>query len=140
MTTDPDHGIADAGRLHHIQVRLAFLADRGHPARPGRLISTDGTTVTVAYIDDGTVETIYVVDGHRLDDVLRRHDLCLLDRSPLVLVNTRYRVLGIATGPAAPPPQVEVDIVSRIEDGSVVELISDSDTQPAWQLLAIVET
>jgi hypothetical protein len=137
MTTDPGHGITDAARLHHIQVRLAFLADRDHPARPGRLMSTDGTTATVAYVDDGTVETIDVVDGRRLDDVLGRDDLCLLDESPLVLVNTRDRVMGIATGPTAPPPRVEVHIVSRLENGSVVELISPSDTQPAWQLLAI---
>lgn len=116
------------------------MADRDHRARPGRLLGTNGATVTVSYIDDGTTDAITVVDADRLGEVLGRDDLCRLNGSPLVLVNSHYRVMGIATGPAAPPPQIKVLIVSRLENGSVVELINDSDTQPAWQLLATVKT
>ena len=139
MTDELDDSVA-TGRLHHIQVKLAFMADPDHRARPGQLLGTKGATVTFSYIDDGTIDTITVVDAGRLGEVLGRDDLCRLDGSPLVLVNTHYRVMGIATGPPTPPPHVEVLIVSRLENGSVVELINDSDTQPAWQVLAMVKT
>ena len=139
MTDGLDDSVA-TGRLHHIQVKLAFMADPDHRPRPGRLLGTHDTTVTVGYIDDGTTETITVGDAGRLGEVLQRDDLCRLDGAPLVLVNTHYRVLGIATGPAAPPPQLEVRIASRLENGSAVELVNGSNTQPAWQLLATIKT
>jgi hypothetical protein len=30
-------------------------------------------------------------------------------------------------------------VVSRLEEGAVVELVNGSDTQPGWQLLALTE-
>lgn len=131
-TTDP----APVHRLHHIQVKRAFLDDAEHRARPAQLIATDQGAVQVRYLDDGTTGTVTVADPARLDAILARTDLCRVDDKPLLLVNTTYRVLGIATGPASPPPQLRVLIVSRLENGEVVELVNE-DPQPAWQLLAL---
>jgi hypothetical protein len=60
-----------------------------------------------------------------------------LRNRPRLLVNTHYRVVGIATGPSEPSAELKKLIVSRLEDGGVVELVADSDVKPAWQLLAI---
>lgn len=54
MTDELDDSVA-TGRLHHIQVKLAFMADPDQRARPGRLLGTKGATMTVTCIDDGTL-------------------------------------------------------------------------------------
>ena len=124
-------------RLHHIQVKLAFLDDDEHRARPAQLVSAGQGTAQIRYLDDGTTGSVTVTDPARLDATLARTDLCRIDDKPLLLVNITYRVLGIATGPATPPARLQVAIVSRLENGEVVELINE-DPQPAWQLLALV--
>lgn len=123
--------------LHHLQVKLAFLADLDHRARPALLVSSTGADLTVRYIDDETTETVTVTESARLAAIGARDDLCRIGGRPLLLVNTHYRVVGVATGPAAPPARLEVLVVSRLEDGAVVELVNGSETQPAWQLLAL---
>ena len=126
------------GRLHHIQVKLAFLADREHRARPAALIRFDGAEVELEYLN-GEPATVTVTEPERLALVLGRDDLCRYRGFPLLLVNTHHRVIGVATGPAAPPSKLEVMIVCRLDDdGSVVELPSSDDTQPAWQTFALM--
>lgn len=136
MTDEPEIYTAPPGGLHHIQVKLAFLTDQEHRARPAALTAVDGDTVTISYLD-GAAETVVVNEPERLADVLARDDLCRIQGHPLLLVNTHYRVLGIATGLATPPSKLEVLIVSRLENGSVVELVNGDDTQPAWQTFAL---
>jgi hypothetical protein len=135
MTTQPNWNPTSTNRIHPTQVRLAFLEDAEH-ARPARLTGVDGDAVSVHYLDD-TTGSVTVADPERLADVLDRDDLCRLDGQPLLLVNTAYRVLAVATGPAAPPSRLAVLIVCRLEDGSVVELLSEADDQPAWQTFAL---
>ena len=134
------HPGADAsspGLLHHIQVKRAFLDDQEHPARVALLGEVTGSALEIVYLDSGDSDVVEVANASRLAEILARDDLCRVRERPLLLVNTHYRVLGIATGPAGPPPQLEVLIVSRLEDGDVVELVTDSDVQPSWQLLAL---
>ena len=45
-------------------------------------------------------------------------------------------MLAVATGPTAPPNRLVVTLVSRMEDGSVVELVGDDGDQPSWQVFA----
>jgi hypothetical protein len=137
MSDDPNPISVPPGGLHHLQVKLAFLADPDHRARPAALITSTGPDMAVRYIDDGTTETITVNQPDRLAAIVARDDLCRIGGLPLLLVNTHYRVLGVATGPVAPPPHLEVLVVSHLEHGAVVELVNGSDTQPAWQLLAL---
>jgi hypothetical protein len=139
MSNDPNPVSVPSGGLHHLQVKLAFLADPDHRARPAALITSTGANVLVRYLDDETTETIKVNQPDRLATIAARDDLCRIGGLPLLLVNTHYQVLGVATGPVAPPPQLGVLVVSRLEDGAVVELMAGSDTQPAWQLLALTE-
>ncbi len=55
------------------------------------------------------------------------------------MVNERYGVLAVATGPATPPSKLAMLIVCDLgDDGGVVELLSSSDDQPSWQMFAIV--
>jgi hypothetical protein len=54
------------------------------------------------------------------------------------MVNERYGVLAVATGPAAPPSKLAMLIVCDLDDeGSVVELPSPDDPQPSWQVFAL---
>jgi len=122
--------------LHHTQVQRAFSSDYPPAAKPAVLTEAKGRRLAVHYLD-GTDEAIHVSDGHRLAETLARPDLCQISGRPLLMVNTHYRVLGIATGPAAPPSRLVVLIVSRMENGSVVELLSGSEDQPSWQLFAL---
>ena len=120
---------------HPIQVSRAFLDDIDHRARPARLESVEGEVVVIRNLDDTTTQ-VTVTDPKRLAKVLARPDVCRLRDLPLLLVNEHYGLLGIATGPATPPSRLEVLIVSRLEDGRVVELIND-DPQPSWQIFAL---
>ncbi len=70
--------------------------------------------------------------------VLERDDLCRLRDEPLVMVNERYGVLAVATGPATPPSNLAMLIVCELDDeGGVVQLLSSSDDQPCWQTFAL---
>ncbi len=51
------------------------------------------------------------------------------------LWSAQHGVLAVATGPTSPPDRLIVQLVSRVEDGSVVELIGGDD-QPSWQVFA----
>lgn len=134
MSEDPEH--FHAGRpLQHVQVKIAFLADEENPARPATLDSVDGDRVSLRWLD-GSTGGVTVTDAARLSAVLERDDLCRLRGEPLLLVSTVHHVLGLATGPPTPPARLEVLVVSVVEDGEVVELLSHGD-QPGWQLLAL---
>ena len=122
--------------MHPIQVRLAFLTDNDQ-ARPALLRSVDGDRVELRGLD-GSEHTVRVHQGDRLAAVLDRHDLCRLRGEPLVMVNERYGVLAVATGPATPPSKLAMLIVCDLgDDGGVVELLSSSDDQPSWQTFAL---
>ena len=66
--------------------------------------------------------------------------MCRLDGRPLVLVNTRYRVLAIATGPATPPQRLGVSLAFVIEDESVTEMLPAGYDQPNMHTLATKST
>jgi hypothetical protein len=119
------------------QARLAFGPDGSTPAQPATLTSVTDSRMEIRYLD-GTVGVVTAADRDRLVQILGRDDLCRLRGNPLLLVNTRYRLVGIATGPPTPPSSLVVTLVSRIEDGAAVELMSDDDSQPAWQLVDLV--
>ncbi len=120
--------------LHHTQVRAALGPDASPRARPATVTdaSVDGV-VAVRFLDD-TVDTVDVADTIRLTATLERPDLCLLRGKPLVLWSAQHGVLAVATGPTAPPNRLVVTLVSRMEDGSVVELVGDDGDQPSWQV------
>ena len=129
LTTRPD-------QVHHIQARLAFLADNAQ-VRPALLRSVDGDTVELCGLD-GTESTVRVHHAGRLAAVLERDDLCRLRGEPLVMVNRQYGVLAVATGPATPPSKVAMLIVCELDDeGGVIELASGSEDQPSWQVFAV---
>ena len=121
--------------VHHIQARRAFGAGSG--AYPGKLISAlDGEALVDRLSDHATVALV-VARPARLAAVLRRTDVVLIDTAPLVLVSEAYGVLGIATGPAAPPAQLRVwSNISLLEDGEAVEIPAVDQEQPSLQLLA----
>ncbi len=129
LTTRPD-------QVHPIQVKLAFLTDSTQ-ARPVAISSVDGDLVQLRELG-GAVASIRVHAAARLAEVLERGDLCRVGGLPLALLNPQYRVLAVATGPASPPPDLTVLIVSQLDaDGAVVELLSGSDDQPSWQVFAV---
>jgi hypothetical protein len=107
-----------------------------HPERPATLVAVNGDALDIRHLD-GTTGTTTVAAPDLLADVLAHDDLCRLHGQALLLVNTHYRVLGIATGPAAPPSRLEVMWASRLENGAVVGLLSGNTEQPAWQTLSI---
>ena len=136
MSPTPEFLTTRVDQVHPIQVRLAFQSDNAD-ARPALLHSVDGDRVELCALD-GTESTARVHQTDRLAEVLDRDDLCRLRGEPLVMVNTRYGVLAVATGPAAPPSKLAMLIVSRLDDeGGVVELLSSSDDQPSWQVFAL---
>lgn len=128
LTTRPD-------QVHPIQVKLAFLEDAGE-ARPALVSSFEGEVLQLRELD-GSASAVRVHGAARLAEVLGRDDLCRVQGLAFVLVNEQYRVVAVATGPATPPSPLSVLIVSRLEDGGVVELMSSSDDQPAWQVFAL---
>lgn len=136
MSPTPEFLNARADQVHPIQVRLAFLTDNAQ-ARPALLHSLDGDRVEL-YGLDGNEHTVQVHRSDRLATVLERDDLCRLRGEPLVMVNERYGVLAVATGPATPPSRLAMLIVCELGDGGgVVELQSAGDDQPSWQTFAL---
>ena len=130
LTTRPD-------QVHPTQARLAFLTER-EQARPALIRSVQDDRLELVCLDRSEC-TVRVHQADRLAEVLDRDDLCRLQGHPLTLVNLPRRVLAVATGPAAPPRQLEVLVVCELDDeGGVVELLSGSDDQPSWQTFALV--
>lgn len=123
--------------LHVIQVKLAFGNEGRVRARPATLVEVDEEHVTVHYLD-GSEETVDVVRPDRLGELLARDDLCRLRDRPLLLVNTYYRVLAIATGPSSPPSQLKASTVFAFENDSVTEVLPIEDGQPTLRTLALV--
>jgi hypothetical protein len=122
-------------RVHHIQARMAFRPGGG--SYPGRLVSASDRDALVARLSDDVQVALVVARPDRLAAVLRRADISLVETAPLVLVSEAYGVLGIATGPAEPPPQLRVwSNISRLEDGEAVEIPAVDEDQPSLQLLA----
>lgn len=125
--------------LHHTQVRRALGPDARPRARLATITNAPGDGhVSVRFLD-GTTTTVNVADAARLTATLDRADLCRLNGQPFILLSTHNGVLAVATGPAAPPDRLVVTLVSRLEDGAVVELVGDGD-QPAWQLFALADS
>ena len=73
-----------------------------------------------------------------IGELLARDDLCRLRDRPLLLVNTYYRVLAIATGPSSPPSQLKASTVFAFENDSVTEVLPIEDGQPTLRTLALV--
>jgi hypothetical protein len=122
-------------RVHHIQARRAFRPGGG--SYPGRLISAVDAEALVARLSDHVRVVLVVARPDRLAAVLRRADVSVVETAPLVLVSEAYGVLGIATGPVEPPPQLRVWAnISRLEDGEAVEIPAVDEEQPSLQLLA----
>jgi len=123
-------------RLHLTQVKLAFGEDPEHPMRPAVFVGGEGSTVDVRYLG-GPSGTVTVADTDRFAQVVARDDLTRYDGEPLLMINTHHGVLGVATGPATAPKQLQILFVAEIEDGSVVRLASAGKRQPEWELFAI---
>jgi hypothetical protein len=122
-------------RVHHVQARKAFRPGGGSYA--GRLVSALDGEALVARLSDDVRVVLVVARPDRLAAVLRRADISVIETAPLVLVSEVYGVLGIATGPAEPPPQLRVwSNVSLLEDGEAVEIPAVDEEQPSLQLLA----
>jgi hypothetical protein len=137
MTKRPETLNAPACELSHGQAQIAFSSDGDSPARPAILVETEGDSITVRYFDNST-DTFSVFKADRLAAVFARDDLCRFREQPFLLVNRRYGALGVATGPATVPSRLEVLMVSLVEDGAALEFISDDESQPGWQLFAIL--
>ena len=123
-------------RLHWIQVKLAFTSEGREPARPGRLVGVEGPELRVAYLD-GSEETIEVVEAERLRHLLEAADICRIKGDPMVLVNTYYRVLGLAAGPPEPPRQLKVSLAFAFADSSVTQVLPAAQDQPTLHTLAL---
>lgn len=123
-------------RLHWIQVKLAFTDEGREPARPATLLGVEGPQLRVRYLD-GTEETLEIVEPERLAGLLRSEEICRLRGEPLLLVSTYYRVLGVATGPASPPPQLKVSLAFAFENGSVTRVLPAAEDQPTLHTLAL---
>jgi hypothetical protein len=96
----------------------------------------DGEALVDPLSEHETVALV-VARPKRLAAVLRRSDVVLIETAPLVLVSEAYGVLGIATGPAEPPVQLQVwSNISRLEEGEAVEIPAVDEEQPSLQLLA----
>jgi hypothetical protein len=136
MSPTPEFLSTRADLVHPIQARLAFLTDNTD-ARPALIRSVEGDRIELRELD-GTGTTVSVHRADQLSSVLDRDDLCRVRDQPFVMVNERYGVLAIATGPASPPRQLEILIVCELDaDGGVVELLSADAEQPAWQVFAL---
>lgn len=136
MTDRTEFLTARPDQVHHRQAKLAFLDDPAHPASPALLVSLDGDTVELQHLG-GRPGSVRVHHPDRLAEVLTRADLCRVQGHPLLLVNEHHGVLAVATGPATPPSQLAVLLVSRLDDGGVVELVAADDSQPSWQTFAL---
>ena len=122
-------------RVHHSQARKAFRPGGGFYA--ARLVSAVDRDALVARLSDQLRVALVVARPDRLAAVLSRADVSLIETAPLVLVSESHGVLGIATGPAEPPPQLRVwSNISLLEDGEAVEIPAVEPEQPSLQLLA----
>jgi hypothetical protein len=122
-------------RVHHAQARNAFRPGGGSYA--GRLVSALDGDALVARLSDHVHVALVIARPDRLAAVLRRADVSLIETAPLVLVSEAYGVLGIATGPPEPPPELRVwSNISLLEDGEAVEIPAVDPEQPSLQLLA----
>ena len=122
-------------RVHHTQARKAFRPGGGSYA--ARLVSAWDRDALVARLSDDVQVALVVARPERLAAVLQRADVSLVETAPLVLVSESYGVLGIATGPPAPPAQLRVwSNISLLEDGEAVEIPAVDPEQPSLQLLA----
>ena len=121
--------------LHHTRIRAALGPDASPRARPATVTDTAADRVVNVRFLDGDTSTLSVADTVRLAATLERPDLCRFRGEPLVLWSAQHGVLAVATGPTSPPDRLVVQLVSRVEDGSVVELIGGDD-QPSWQVFA----
>ena len=121
--------------LHHTQVRAALGPDASPRARPATVTDASVDGVVAVRCLDGDRSTLGVADTVRLAATLERPDLCRLRGEPLVLWSAQHGVLAVATGPTSPPDRLVVQLVSRVEGGSVVELVGGDD-QPSWQIFA----
>ena len=121
-------------QVHPIQVRRAFGGDPEHTPEFAELIAIGGTTVQLRTLHGGVVHHVIVFDRERLQALVEREDVCRLTQGlPITLLSSHYRVMAVAVGPASLPDHVEVNYgIARMEDGSVVEIPSDSNTQPSW--------
>jgi hypothetical protein len=128
--------VAARDRLHLRQIKFAFGEDPERPARPAVFVRADGKKVEVRYLGGGT-GTVIVADAARLAQIVARDDLTRFEGEPLLMINTHYGVLGVATGPKKAPAQLHILFVACIEDGTIVELAGDDKKQPSWQMLAI---
>ena len=121
--------------VHHGQVSRAFGPGGG--SYVARLVATRDSTARVARVPDGSVISFEIARPDAFAATLERDDLTLLDDAPLVLVSPAYGVLGVATGPATPPPSLSVVAVSRLEGGHAVEIPASDAGQPSFQLFAV---
>ncbi|MFV0318503.1 MAG: hypothetical protein ACK5O2_16265 [Microthrixaceae bacterium] len=123
-------------RLHWIQVKLAFGKEGREPARPATLVAVEGAEVRVRY-RDGSEDILEVVEPDRLGDLLDSAELCRLDGEVLVLVNTYYRVLGVATGPSEAPEQLRTSLAFAFENNTVKRVMSAAGDQPTIHTFAL---
>ena len=126
-------------RLHWIQVKLAFGNEGREQARPATLLEVDGAHVDIHYLG-GPEETVEVVEPDRLAELLTRDDVCSLNDEPLLLVNTYYRVFGLATGPATAPAQLKASLAFAFENSSVTMTLPAGEDQPTLYTLALVSS
>ncbi len=124
-------------RLHWIQVKLAFGNEGKVQARPATLVELDEAHVDIRYIG-GSEETVQVVEPERLAELLTRDDVCRLDGQPLLLVNTYYRVFGLATGPTTAPAQLKASLAFAFGNSSVTMTLPAGEDQPTLHTLALV--
>ena len=122
--------------VHWIQARRAF--EPGSDAYPARVREIGAGFVVVERIRDAVRRKIFVTLPARLAEVMARDDLTHDDGAPLALVNEGYRVVALATGPKEAPRRIIINsAISSLEDGAAVEIPTEGDDQPDWQLLAI---
>lgn len=135
----PDSGEPTAAhpRIHVHPGKVSRAFGPGGGAYVARLVGTEGSTVSVARVPDGSVNAFTIARPDAFAATLGRDDLTLLDDAPLVLLNPAYGVLGVATGPPTPPPRLSVVTVSRLEGGHAVEIPASDAGQPSFQLFAI---
>lgn len=136
QATENTHSGPPPERLHWIQVKLAFGNEGRERARPATLVEVDDAQVTIRHLD-GSEETVEVVEPDRLAKLLNRDDVCRLSGQPLLLVNTYYGVLGVASGPPTAPPQLKASLAFAFENSSVTMTLPAGDDQPTLHTLAL---
>lgn len=124
--------------IHPFSVRRAFGEDRDHPALVGTITGIVGDNLLVSLMGGHCVELS--IDSAGFTEALDRHDLCRHDHALIVLVNSHYRLLGLAIGPPDPPLRLEVLYgACRLENGSAVEIVGNHP-HPGWLLFRCTVT